>query len=224
MPEGHKTFFLLLISDDKRPILRALGEWEIVSTCPKASLEKQFSLHTSMTSTLFMSSYTIKLKIGPADKRQIHCDLFLLKENLGETVRTFSLLPCYKPPIKLYPLCFIKSPFLCFSLHLCQIILWKGNGCTNSKQRFRSGEKDKTEWSKKLLYMKKNIYLHTCIDLVLLPQRGSEKQPGKIASMAVYFKCLYVTLWKYKITSWNFFMFMTCYIQVQGLNIHEVLM
>ena len=69
MPEGHKTFFFLLIADDKRPILRALGEWEMVSTCPKASLEKQFSLHTSMTSTLFMSSYTIKLKIGPADKR-----------------------------------------------------------------------------------------------------------------------------------------------------------
>ena len=57
-----------------------------------------------------------------------------------------------------------------------------------------SDQGKKTEWSKKLLYMKKNIYLHTCIDLVLLPQRGSEKQPGKIASMAVYFKCLYVTL------------------------------
>ena len=50
---------------------------------------------------------------------------------------------------------------------------------------------------------KKN--LQTRIDLVLSPQRGSEKQLGKIASMAVYFKCLYVTLWKYKITSWNFF-------------------
>ena len=42
-------------------------------------------------------------------------------------------------------------------------------------------------------HMKKK-YLHTCIDLVLSPQRKSEKQLGKIASMAVYFKCLYVTL------------------------------
>ena len=43
-----------------------------------------------------------------------------------------------------------------------------------------------------VIYEKKKLY--TCIDLVLSPQRGSEKQPGKIASMAVYFKCLYVTL------------------------------
>ena len=51
-----------------------------------------------------------------------------------------------------------------------------------------------TDWSKKLSYMKKKIYVHTRIDLVLSPQRGGEKQLGKIASMAVYFKCLYVTL------------------------------
>ena len=45
-------------------------------------------------------------------------------------------------------------------MNLSQIILLQGNGCTKSKQRFRSGEKDKTEWSKKLSYMKKNIYIY----------------------------------------------------------------
>ena len=91
----------------------------------------------------------------------------------------------------------ISEKFLHFklTLNLCQIILWKGNGCTKSKQRFRSGEKDKTEWSKKLLYMKKKIYKYTYIFIyiVLSPQRKSEKQLGKSASMAVFFKCLYVT-------------------------------
>ena len=47
---------------------------------------------------------------------------------------------------------------------------------------------------KEIVIYEKKIYVHTRIDLVLSPQRGSEKQPGKIASMAVYFKCLYVTL------------------------------
>ena len=49
----------------------------------------------------------------------------------------------------------------------------------------------------------KKIYIYTYIFIykVLSPQRKSEKQLGKNASMAVFFKCLYVTLWKYKITS-----------------------
>ena len=38
------------------------------------------------------------------------------------------------------------------------------------------------------------IFYYIFIYIVLSPQRGSEKQLGKIASMAVYFECLYVTL------------------------------
>ena len=54
-----------------------------------------------------------------------------------------------------------------------------------------------------VIYEKKNIYKYTYIFIyiVLSPQRKSEKQLGKSASMAVFFKCLYVTFWKYKITS-----------------------
>ena len=53
------------------------------------------------------------------------------------------------------------------TLNLSQIILLQGNGCTKSKQRFRSGEKDKTEWSKKLSYMKKKIYIYIPIFLYI---------------------------------------------------------
>ena len=38
------------------------------------------------------------------------------------------------------------------------------------------------------------IFYYIFIYIVLSPQRGSEKQLGKIASMAVYFERLYVTL------------------------------
>ena len=45
-------------------------------------------------------------------------------------------------------------------------------------------------------YIQKNTYIYTYIFIyiVLSPQRKSEKQLGKSASMAVFFKCLYVTL------------------------------
>ena len=59
-----------------------------------------------------------------------------------------------------------------------------------------NGQRNCHIWKKKNIYIYLYFYIYSTIT-----QRKSEKQLGNSASMAVFFKCLYVTLWKYKITS-----------------------
>ena len=58
------------------------------------------------------------------------------------------------------------------------------------------GKKIRLNGQRNCYIRKKNTYIYTYIFIyiVLSPQRKSEKQLGKSASMAVFFKCLYVTL------------------------------
>ena len=56
------------------------------------------------------------------------------------------------------------------------------------------GKKIRLNGQRNCYIRKKKIYIYIFIYIVLSPQRKSEKQLGKSASMAVFFKCLYVTL------------------------------